>query len=323
MQNKAKSRFSTSEICYAGLMISAVFVATRWIQIPVPATAGYIHPGDAFILLASFVFGPVIGAIAGGFGSALADWTSGYAVYAPWTLVIKATMGYVAGIIAQSEWAGGGEGDDQSSAGHQKRGAAEGHGIRYHLPMLAGCFFGVLVMVSGYFFAEAAMFSNFRTPLAALPMNLFQGFMGAALAFPTAIKLRSAMVSRGFRSGRGLVLLLICMVALTASGCGDKRDIKEAADFFKANMNVKSVRLRGELAHIEISQGEASISLVIRRFKDSTAASKFYEDSTNLNKRPFIRRSGVWVAYTENWNNKNFLENEEAVDSVESVFYKW
>ena len=44
-------------------------IATMLIQIPIPL--GYAHLGDSVILITAYLFGPVVGALAGGIGSAI------------------------------------------------------------------------------------------------------------------------------------------------------------------------------------------------------------------------------------------------------------
>ena len=77
-----------------GVLMALACVATMVIQIPSP-THGYMNLGDCVVLLSGCLLGPVYGAVAGGVGSALADLLSGYAVYVPGTLVIKAVMAYL------------------------------------------------------------------------------------------------------------------------------------------------------------------------------------------------------------------------------------
>ena len=85
------------------LVLTALFaafacVATMVLVVPSP-TGGYMNLGDAVVLTGAFLLGPVYGAIAGGVGSALADLLAGYASYVPATLVIKAVMGLLAGVL--------------------------------------------------------------------------------------------------------------------------------------------------------------------------------------------------------------------------------
>ncbi len=83
----------------AGLMTAFVTVSTMVIRIPVPATNGYIHPGDALVLLSGVLLGPLYGAFAAGIGSAFADLLSGYLVYAPATFLIKGVTALVAAVL--------------------------------------------------------------------------------------------------------------------------------------------------------------------------------------------------------------------------------
>lgn len=77
-------------LALSALFTALIFVATYFIAIPMPAV-GFVNLGDAFVLIASLVLGPV-GAICAGVGSALADLMLGYAIYAPATFVIKSSM---------------------------------------------------------------------------------------------------------------------------------------------------------------------------------------------------------------------------------------
>lgn len=82
------------------LFAALVTVGTIVIQIPTPATNGFINFGDTLIFISGVVLGPFNGLLAGGVGSWLADMLSGYAHYAPWTLVIKGLEGLIIGLLA-------------------------------------------------------------------------------------------------------------------------------------------------------------------------------------------------------------------------------
>lgn len=86
------------------LVLAAVFAAlcavmSLVIQIPSPMQ-GYINLGDCAVLLSGWILGPIFGAAAAGLGSMLADILAGYAHYAPATLMIKALMAVLAGLLA-------------------------------------------------------------------------------------------------------------------------------------------------------------------------------------------------------------------------------
>lgn len=80
------------------VITALVAVATLLIRIPVPVTQGYINLGDAVVITAALLMGPRTGLIAGGIGSALADWLAGCAHWAPFTLIIKGLEGYLVGL---------------------------------------------------------------------------------------------------------------------------------------------------------------------------------------------------------------------------------
>ena len=85
------------------LVLGALFAAlctvmTLVIQVPSPMQ-GYVNLGDCAVLLSAWILGPFYGAGAAGIGSMLADLLSGYAHYAPGTLLIKLSVAAVAGLL--------------------------------------------------------------------------------------------------------------------------------------------------------------------------------------------------------------------------------
>ncbi len=83
----------------AAMFAAFTCVATMIIRIPIPATGGYIHPGDALVILSGVFLGPLYGILAAGIGSALADLIGGYFIYVPITFVIKGLVALLAGAI--------------------------------------------------------------------------------------------------------------------------------------------------------------------------------------------------------------------------------
>jgi len=81
-----------------GLFAALGCAATMVLQVPSP-TGGYMNLGDTVVILGAWLLGPVYGAVAGGVGPAMADLLSGYAVYVPATLVIKAVMALTAALL--------------------------------------------------------------------------------------------------------------------------------------------------------------------------------------------------------------------------------
>lgn len=89
---------NTRTIVLAALLAAFTTVATMIIKIPTP-TMGYIHLGDGLVLLCGILLGPGLGAAAAGIGSMFADIFSGYAAWAPATLIIKAATAFLGGLV--------------------------------------------------------------------------------------------------------------------------------------------------------------------------------------------------------------------------------
>jgi len=100
---RAKMRESTRTLTYSAMAIALVAIATMSLQIPIPQTRGYINLGDTLIFVFALLWGARVGALAGGLGSALADLLTGYAHWAPFTLVIKGLEGFLVGTLARRE----------------------------------------------------------------------------------------------------------------------------------------------------------------------------------------------------------------------------
>ena len=69
------------------MLTAMVFAATTFFKVPVGL--GYIHFGDVFVILAALMLPRRQACFAGGAGAALADVIGGFAVWAPWTVLIK------------------------------------------------------------------------------------------------------------------------------------------------------------------------------------------------------------------------------------------
>ena len=95
----SKSTVTLKKLVMAALFAALACVATMSIKIPTPGTSGYIHPGDAIVILAGVVLGPAWGFLAGGIGSAMADLLGGYFVYVPITFVIKGLVSLCSALL--------------------------------------------------------------------------------------------------------------------------------------------------------------------------------------------------------------------------------
>jgi Predicted membrane protein len=141
----------------AALMAALTCVVTMFLKIPIPnSNGGYIHPGDAFVLLSGIILGPLYGGLAAGIGSMLADLFAGYAQYMIATFLIKLFAAMA--------------------------GAYSFRKIRENSVILAGIFGGVIVTL-GYFICDRILSGNFAAALAGVPFNLLQNIMGIVIAF--------------------------------------------------------------------------------------------------------------------------------------------
>ncbi len=141
---------SIHKIALCALFTALVFVATYFIAIPMTAV-GYVNLGDAFVSISSWVLGP-IGAICAGVGSALADLMLGYAIYAPATLAIKASMSIACYFIFKA---------------FKK---FSSHPISFIVSALVA----ELIMISGYFLFEGILY-GFGTSVLNITFNAIQG----------------------------------------------------------------------------------------------------------------------------------------------------
>ncbi|MBO1915203.1 ECF transporter S component, partial [Microvirga sp. 3-52] len=72
---------------------------------------GLVHLGTGMLFIASILFGPKKGALAGAIGMGLFDLVSGWTLWAPFTIVARGLQGYIVGKIA---WSNGRKGSSMS-----------------------------------------------------------------------------------------------------------------------------------------------------------------------------------------------------------------
>ncbi|MBW6410813.1 ECF transporter S component [Clostridium weizhouense] len=92
-------KINTKELVLMGLMIALVYLAGSIIKIP--SVGGFVHIGDCMVFLSVIVLGKNKGAVSSALGMFLVDVLGGYYLWAPFTLIIKGLMAYIAGIILE------------------------------------------------------------------------------------------------------------------------------------------------------------------------------------------------------------------------------
>ena len=143
------------KIVMTALFAALACVATMSIRIPTPGTGGYIHPGDAIVILSGVVLGPSYGLLAAGIGSAISDLLGGYFVYVPITFVIKGLIALFSGLVYQK--------------------IAKDSKSRYVAVLLGGVI-DIVLVAGGYFLYGSSA-------AASIPANIIQGVGGLIISF--------------------------------------------------------------------------------------------------------------------------------------------
>jgi uncharacterized membrane protein len=162
------SLLTTRQIAAIGVMGALATIATMIFAFPIPATSGYFNFGDAIVMITALTFGPIVGALAGGLGSGLADLLGGWYNWVIFTAVIKGAEGYVAGHLA---------------------GDSENRTIQKTLIAWVG---GAIVMLSGYFIVQVFMY-GFAAALTELPFNVVQMLVAGVIGIPVSIALKDRL----------------------------------------------------------------------------------------------------------------------------------
>jgi energy-coupling factor transport system substrate-specific component len=154
-------------LAVVAVMIAVVTVTTGFLpRVPVPATGGYVHLGDIFVFFSAFAFGPVIGAIAGGVGCALADILGGWAVWAPLTLLAHGVEGFVAGYLGKGRKPPG---------------------------LIVAWVLGSICLVGLYFLGELLpVYGGLAGAVTEIGPNILQALVGGVVGIPLLLLLRRA-----------------------------------------------------------------------------------------------------------------------------------
>lgn len=140
---------NTQRLLLTAIFASLTLIATLFIRFPIPNGQGYVNGGDIVLILVGLLMGPTSGFLVGAIGSALADMLAGYAIYMPFTFIIKGLEGFLAGWIynkSRNTWLA---------------------------VIIAG-----LSMSLGYLLADWALY-GFSLAIVAFPLNIIQGLVGA------------------------------------------------------------------------------------------------------------------------------------------------
>lgn len=134
-----------SLMCMTSIFTALVFVVTAYLHIP--TGNGYVHVGDGLIYLASCLLPLPYAMTVGAGGAFLADCFTGYAVWAPASVVIKALTTLLF-----------------SRKGNK---IINLHNLLVLLPATVLC-------AGGYYLYEVILYGNFVTPLLGIPASITQ-----------------------------------------------------------------------------------------------------------------------------------------------------
>lgn len=162
MGQVAKKQKAVIQLSLMAIMSALVAVGTLIVRIPNPM-GGYFNFGDVMIFVTALTFNLLIGGVAGGLGSAIAD-IIGFPLFAIPTLVIKGLEGLLASLITNKK-----------------------NVFRDVLAVVAAG----TEMVIGYFVVELFVLQwGLGGALAEVPANIAQVTIGGLVGIPIALVLR-------------------------------------------------------------------------------------------------------------------------------------
>ena len=141
---------SNRKIILSAMIASLTFIFTIVVKIPSPV-GGYLNLGDAVVLLGGALLSPVYAFLAVAIGSAVADLSSGFLIYAPATFVIKGLMALCVSLIVK-------------------------HSKTEFLKILSGVL-AEFLMVGGYYIFEGFLY-GFGVSMINIFPNVLQGLVG-------------------------------------------------------------------------------------------------------------------------------------------------
>lgn len=171
--SKEKSKSKVRDMVETALLISLVFVSTAFInlKLPILSSGGLVHLGTGMLFISAIVFGKKKAAIAGAVGMAIFDLSGAWALWAPFTFVVRGAMGYVMGAIVYSN-------------------NKKGNSIVFNI---LGVIVSGFVMIAGYYISEVIIYGNWLTPVTSIPGNITQIVVGSVIGLPIAKILKRYM----------------------------------------------------------------------------------------------------------------------------------
>ena len=158
-QGKAVS--PAKQITLDAMFVALTLVFTAFVNIQIPSlggAGGLIHLGNVPLLIAAMIYGKRTGALAGALGMGLFDVLSGWAAWAPCTVITCGLMGFVAGAVCE-----------------KRKGM---------ISRLAAVATALIIKLAGYFIFESFVMGNgMAAALKSVPGNVIQVSVAALVVF--------------------------------------------------------------------------------------------------------------------------------------------
>ena len=152
------------------MLVALVFLSTFFlnIKLPISVNGGLVHLGTGMLFIASILFGPKKGALAGAIGMGLFDLVGGWLLWAPITIVARGLQGFIVGKIA---WSKGRKGSSLALN-------------------VTATIVSIPFMIAVYYFGEVILYGNWIVPLTSIPGDLLQNALGMIIAIPVCVALK-------------------------------------------------------------------------------------------------------------------------------------
>ncbi len=170
IQSYSKPGQKTFDLIITSVLAALIFLATFFINIklPISINGGLVHLGTAMLFIASILFGPKKGALAGAIGMGLFDIVGGWLLWAPITIVARGLQGFIVGKIS---WAKGRKGSSLALN-------------------ITATIISMPFMIAVYYFGEVILYGNWITPLTSIPGDILQNVLGIIIAVPVCVALK-------------------------------------------------------------------------------------------------------------------------------------
>ncbi len=162
-------------MCLAGIFTAVVFVFTAYLHIP--SHTGYTHVGDGFIYLAACLLPLPYAVFVGAAGALLADCFTGFVIWAPGSVIIKA-----AAVLFFSR---------------KSKKIVSRRNVLALLPASAVC-------IGGYYLYESLITGNFAAPLAGIPGYITQSVLSCILFVALGLAMDKLNIKQTFPGGKSI-----------------------------------------------------------------------------------------------------------------------